>query len=427
MLSRVDVRGRHGDMRAVLARPAASDDTLSGSVAEIIADVRARGDEALAEWTERFDGCDLPDFRVPVSERQSALGRIDPDLVVALEFARDQILAWHEAQREKEAVHERFGVHVREMVLPVDRAGCYVPGGRAAYPSSVLMTGVPARVAGVPEVVLCTPPGPDGRIPDITLAASMIAGVDEVYRVGGVQAIAALAYGTESIRPADVIVGPGNAFVAEAKRQVVGAVGIDSIAGPSEVVIVADDTVDPALVAADLIAQAEHGPGGAVVVITWHEPVVAAVDDALARLLNDAPRAADITGVLREGGRAVIVDDPHQAMDAANALAPEHLQLMCADAELLVPSVRHAGAVFVGANASAVLGDYAAGVNHVLPTGGAARFSSALRVATFQKHVHVVSVDDEGLARLAPYVTLLADSEGLHAHAQALRMRERGV
>ncbi len=189
----------------------------------------------------------------------------------------------------------------------------------------------------------------------------------------------------------------------------------------------ADDTVDPAVVAADLLAQAEHGPGGAVVVITWCAPVGDAVDAALTRLLADSPRAGDAAGVLREGGRVVLVDDPHQAMDAANALAPEHLQLMCADAELLVPSVRHAGAVFVGANASAVLGDYAAGVNHVLPTGGAARFSSALRVATFQKHVHVVSVDDDGLARLTPYVTLLADSEGLHAHADALRMRERGA
>jgi histidinol dehydrogenase len=427
MLSRIDLRGRQGDTQSVLSRSGTPHDMLTADVAAIVADVRNRGDEAVSDWTKRFDGCDVSDFRVPIAERQSALDRIDPDLVVALEFARDQILAWHEAQREKEAVHERFGVHVHEMVLPVDRAGCYVPGGRATYPSSVLMTAVPARVAGVPEVVLCTPPDAEGRIPDITLAASVIAGVDEVYRVGGVQAIAALAYGTEQIRRADVIAGPGNAYVAEAKRQVVGAVGIDSVAGPSEVVIVADDTVDPALVAADLLAQAEHGPGGSVYVVTWREPVAAALDDALARLLAAAPRAADAEAVLRDGGWVVLVDDPHQAMDAANAIAPEHLQLMCADAELLVPSVRHAGAVFVGVNASAVLGDYAAGVNHVLPTGGAARYSSALRVATFQKHVHVVSVDDDGLARLAPYVTLLADSEGLHAHADAIRMRERNA
>jgi histidinol dehydrogenase len=422
MLTRIDVRGRATDLRAALARrhaTAAAADTVS----EIIDAVRTRGDEAIRELTERFDGCRLDSPLVPRTEIAAALEQLDPDLAMALEFARDQILAWHEAQREREAKHERAGVEVRELVLPVDRAGCYVPGGRASYPSSVLMTAVPARVAGVGEVVVCVPAAADGRVPDVTLAAAALAGVDEVYRIGGAQAIAALAYGTDTIRPVDVIVGPGNAYVAEAKRQVSGIVGIDSIAASSEVAIVADDTVDPLLVAADLLAQAEHGPGGAAFLVTWIPEVVDAVETALDAQLMVSDRRDDATATLMSGGRVVLVDGPEHALDATNAIAPEHLQLMCADAEVLVPLVRHAGAVFVGANASAVIGDYVAGVNHVLPTGGTARFSSALRVADFQRHVHVVTLARPALERVAPYAIVLAEAEGLDAHAEALRIR----
>jgi histidinol dehydrogenase len=425
MLTRIDLRGVPGDLRTLLATEDAGPD-VAAAVGEIIASVRAGGDAELRKLTARFDGVDLDDVFVSPGAIAEALEQISPGLRAALELARDQILAWHEAQREKEARHERLGIEVHEMVIPVDRAGCYVPGGRAQYPSSVLMTAIPARVAGVPEVILCVPPGPDGAVASSVLAAAAIAGVDAVYRVGGVQAIAAMAYGTESIRPVDVIVGPGNAYVAEAKRQVFGTVGIDGLAGPSEVAIVADDTVDAMWVAADLLAQAEHGPGGAVTVIVWDDDVADRVDLALETLLVTTPRSDEAQATLESGGRVVFVADPPAAVEAANAIAPEHLQLMCADAELLVPLVRHAGAVFVGPYAPAVLGDYVAGTNHVLPTGGTARFASALRVADFQKHVHVVRADAAAVERVGPATRILAEEEGLFAHADALRLREEG-
>jgi histidinol dehydrogenase len=426
MLSRIDVRGRAADLHATLRRSTPSSEPVADAVHDVIQAVRARGDGALRELTERFDGCDVDQFRVPPEEIEAALEAADPQLRLALEFTRDQVLAWHEAQREREAKHERSGVEVRELIVPVDRAGCYVPGGRASYPSSVLMTAVPARVAGVSEVVMCVPPGSDGRVAPVTLAGAALAGVDELYRVGGAQAIAALAYGTESIRPVDVIVGPGNAYVAEAKRQCNGIVGIDSIAGSSELAVIADETSDPVYVAADLLAQAEHGPGGAAILVTWVPAVIDAVETALDVLLASSGRRDEAESTLLTGGRAVLVDSPELAIDATNAIAPEHLQLMCADAEVLVPLVRHAGAVFVGPWASAVIGDYVAGVNHVLPTAGTARFASALRVADFQKHIHVVSLDREALGRVAPYAIVLADAEGLDAHAEALRLRESG-
>ena len=322
---------------------------------------------------------------------------------------------------------ERNGVLLRELVVPVDRAGLYVPGGRATYPSTVLMTAIPARVAGVPEIALCVPPDPNGRVPAATLAAAALAGVDEVYRVGGAQAIAALAYGTETIRPVDVIVGPGNMYVTVAKREVAGIVGIESLfAGPSEVVVVADDTADPGMVAADLVAQAEHGPGGAAILVTWDEVVADAVDAAIAKLRPMRP-AGPRSRPPCAGGRAVLVDTPAMALEAVNAIAPEHLELITADPEALLPLVRNAGAVFCGPWSPAVVGDYVAGVNHVLPTARTARFASALRVDTFRKHVHVVTLDQAALARVAPYVQAFADMEGLDAHATIGPARARNA
>ncbi len=426
MLSRLDLRGFDADLGVALARAPEAVPDVSDAVAGIIASVREHGDVAVRELTERFDGARIDDLRVHADELQSAFDACDPDLVVALEFARDQILAYHESQREAEAHHERMGVHVREMILPVDRAGVYVPGGRATYPSTVLMTVVPAKVAGVPSVALCTPPGRDGSPPPVTLVAAKIAGVDEVYRVGGVQASAALAYGTDSIAPVDVIVGPGNAYVNEAKRQDIGDVGIDALAGPSELVVVADATTNPRLVAIDLLAQAEHGPGGQAIVVTWHEAAADAIDLELRAALAHAPRRAEAESTLATGGRTVLVDGPASALAVANQIAPEHLQLMCDEPESLVSLVRHAGAVFVGPWSPAVIGDYVAGTNHVLPTGGAARYQSALRVADFQKHVHVVTLDRAALDRVGPYATIIADAEGLDAHAQSIRMREAG-
>jgi len=424
MLARIDVRGTSGDLRALLARPEAAGPDVRAAVAEIVADVRARGEVAVRELTLRLDGADVAQPRVDRAEIAAALERIPAELRAALELARDQIVAWHEAQVGRATRHERLGVEVTELVVPVERAGCYVPGGLAPLASSVLMTAIPARVAGVPEVVLCTPPGADGRVDDAILAAAGIADVDEVYAIGGAQAIAAMAYGAGGLRPVDVIVGPGNVYVVEAKRQVFGTVGIDGLAGASEVAIVADDSVDPAWVAIDLLAQAEHGPGGAVALIVWDEAVAARVERALSTLLATTERRDEAVSTLTAGGRVIVADDAERALDAANAIAPEHLELMCSAAELLVPLVRNAGAVFVGAHAPAVIGDYVAGTNHVLPTGGTARFASALRIADFQKHVHVVRADAAALARVGPAARSIAEAEGLEAHADALRMRE---
>ncbi len=286
------------------------------------------------------------------------------------------------------------------------------------------MTAIPARVAGVAELVLCVPPAADGRVARVTLAAAALVGVDAVYRVGGAQAIAAMAYGTESVPAVDVIVGPGNAYVATAKREVAGVVGIESFAGPSEVVVVADGSAPAAFAAADLLAQAEHGPGGSAVLVTWDIDVADAVDAALDDLLGDAPRRAEIDATLRAGGRTIIVDDPAAAIDAVNVIAPEHLELITEDPDALLPLVRNAGAVFCGLWAPAAIGDYVAGVNHVLPTARTARFASALRVDTFRKHVHVVHASEEGLATVAPHVAAIAEAEGLAAHAASVALRQ---
>ena len=423
MLSRLDLRGANADLSPLTARGDAVDASAVEGVRAIIAEVRGRGDDALRDLTEQFDGCTSDDLRVPGDELLAALEDAPAEFRAALEYAREEVTAYHEAQLGGDVRVERNGVLLRELVVPVDRAGLYVPGGRATYPSTVLMTAIPARVAGVPEIALCVPPDPNGRVPVVTLAAAALAGVDEVYRVGGAQAIAALAYGTETIRPVDVIVGPGNMYVTAAKREVAGIVGIESLAGPSELVVVADDTADPAMVAADLVAQAEHGPDGAAILVTWDEVLVDAVDEAVAKLTADAPRRSEIEATLTSGGRAVLVDTPAMAVEASNAIAPEHLELITADPEALLPLVRNAGAVFCGPWSPAVVGDYVAGVNHVLPTARTARFASALRVDTFRKHVHVVTLDQAALARVAPYVQAFADMEGLDAHGRSVQLR----
>jgi histidinol dehydrogenase len=408
VLTRLDLRGAT-DL-AALSQPPATDDDVTVAVRAIVNDVRARGDAALRELTQRFDGCALDDLRVPGAALDEALDRADPEYREALEHARARIRSYHDLQVQATPRLAADGIELEEIVRPVDRAGAYVPGGRAQYPSTVLMTVVPAQVAGVPEIALCVPPDNDGRVGGATLAAAALAGVREVYRVGGAQAIAALAYGTETIRPVDVVVGPGNAYVAAAKREVAGVVGIDALAGPSEVVVVADASTPPEFAAADLVAQAEHGPGGAAVLVTWDPDVADRVD-----ALVDAQVGAS--------GHVVLVDGPEQAMAVVNTIAPEHLELLAADADALVPLVRNAGAVFVGPWAPAAVGDYVAGVNHVLPTARTARFASALRVDTFRKHIHVVRVTADGLDAVAAHVEALAAAEGLHAHARSVAIR----
>jgi histidinol dehydrogenase len=424
VLTRLDLRGDAPDFEAILPPPAFGDDDIGARARAIVADVRARGDVALRELTEQLDGVVVDDLRVGHAELQDALGDTDPAVRGALERARDAIRAYHEQQLVEPPPLDRAGIELRELRRPVDRAGLYVPGGRASYPSTVLMTAVPAQVAGVPEVVLCTPAGPDGRVPAVTLAAAALVGVDEVYGVGGAQAVAALAFGTPTIRAVDVIVGPGNAYVAAAKREVAGVVGIDALAGPSEVVVVADAGAPAELVAADLLAQAEHGPGGTAVLVTWDVAVADAVDDALASLLRESDRLPDIEATLEAGGRIVVVDGPGEAMAAVNTIAPEHLELLVADADALLPIVRNAGAVFVGPWSPAAIGDYVAGVNHVLPTARTARFASALRVDTFCKHIHVVHATRDGLAAVAADVETLAGVEGLPAHARSVALRQ---
>ncbi len=427
-LRRLDLRGFSGDRRELtdlLPRPVDEQDRSSEAVAAIIAEVRADDDDALRRLTARFDHVVIDDLRVSPEEISAALARIPSELQQALDVAHDRILAYH-AHEAGEAPEDFVsgGITVRHVLRPVARAGCYAPGGRARYPSTVLMCAVPAHVAGVEEIVLCVPPGPDGRIDDATLAAAAVAGVTEVYRVGGAQAIAAMAYGTESIAAVDVIVGPGNRYVAEAKRQVSGVVGVASaFAGPSEVVVIAGPDTPAEFAAIDLVVQAEHGPDGLAWLITWSEQKLEQVCAAVDRIVAASPRRADLEATLGAGGWAVLVDGPKQACAVSNVVAPEHLEILTKNAESLLAHIESAGAVFLGVNAPASVGDYLAGPNHVLPTNRTARFASALRVDDFRKHIHAVSMDDEALRTLGPHVVTLAQTEGLPAHAESVQLR----
>lgn len=424
-LARVDVRGRRGPLEAFLPQPVEAGSDVHDEVAAIIERVRKEGDAALRALSEQFDGVVLDELEVPAGELAAARRRIDDDLGRALEVAHRRIVAYHAAEAPPPAPdYVDRGVRVRHLVRPVQRAGCYAPGGRARYPSTVLMCAAPARVAGVGEVLLCVPPARDGRVDDATLAAAAIAGVDRVYRVGGAQAVAALAYGTESVPKVDVVAGPGNRYVAEAKRQVAGVAGVASaFAGPSEVVVVAGPETPAALAAVDLVVQAEHGPDGLAWLVTWSEDKAAEVTAEVAKLVAASPRRADLEATLARGGYACLVDGPAQALAVANAVAPEHLELMVDEAQELLPLVEAAGAVFCGPHSPASLGDYLAGPNHVLPTNRSARFASALRVEDFRRHIHAVTADREAIEDLGAHVVTLAITEGLPAHADSIRAR----
>ena len=398
------------------------------AVRKIIEAVRAGGDAALTRYTKQFDGAVPSSWRVPPTEVAAARGRVDPSLRTALEAAADSIAEFHQGQASKEQTHTRQGIAIRSWDQPVGRAGCYVPGGRAAYPSTVLMTALPARVAGVGQVVLCVPPGADGRVAEVTLAAAAIAGVDEVYAVGGAQAIAAMAFGTESVGAVDVIVGPGNVYVAIAKQLVAGSVGVPAaFAGPSEVVVVADGTTPAEYAAIDLLVQAEHGPEGLAWLITWDPDAADAVEAAVVDLLLDAARQDDIAATFSRSGHIVLVDGPQAAAEVVNFIAPEHLQVMTESPEAVIGRVRNAGAIFRGPLAPASIGDYVAGPSHVLPTNGTARFAGALGVRDFVKPMHEITVAPEGLAAVGPHVAAIADAEGLDAHAQSIRRRGFGT
>ena len=428
MLRRLDLRGRTGDgLVAGLPRPDPGGDGPTEAVRTILAAVRSGGDAAVREFTQRFDGVDRPDPRVGADELVGALAAIEPGLRDALRAAHDAVRDFHVSQVRPSHTFRRDGITVTGRTVPVDRAGCYVPGGRGSYPSSVLMTVVPARVAGVSEIVLCVPPDRDtGRIAPATLAAAAIAGVDEVRATGGAQAIAAMAFGTETLRPVDVIVGPGNAYVAIAKREVAGRVGVPmAFAGPSEIVVVADADAPMDYVAIDLMVQAEHGPDGLAWLVTWDPAVADAVDAALARLVAEAPRRDEIMATFASGGFCALVDDASAASAVVNHIAAEHVEVMVGDPGAFAATIRHAGAVFCGPLAPASIGDYVAGPSHVLPTFGTARFGSALTVDDFVKQVHVIDVDRAGFDGAAPVVAAIADAEGFATHAESVRLRAR--
>jgi histidinol dehydrogenase len=410
---------------ALLSQARETTEDVGQSVAAIIAEIRARGDAALLDYTARFDRLHVTAdrLRVAPSEIDAAVARIPNDLAVALDVAATRIEAFHRAQLPSDLRStDAAGLTLGMRWLPLDAVGLYVPGGKAAYPSSVLMNAIPARVAGVARIAMCVP-APDGVLNPLVLAAANRGGVSEIYRVGGAQAVAAFAYGTASIAPVDRIVGPGNAYVAEAKRQVFGHVGIDSIAGPSEVVILADASNDAHRVALDLLAQSEHDEAAQAILITDDVAFADAVAAAVEVELPSLARASIAAASWRTHGAVIVVRHWDEAVELANRLAPEHLQLMVPDAEAMFRKVRHAGAVFLGAYAPEALGDYVAGPNHVLPTGRTARFASGLSVFDFLKRTTFVAADATALARVGPAAVALAEAEGLGAHARSVAAR----
>jgi histidinol dehydrogenase len=398
---------------------------VNEAVAAIIADIRARGDTALADHTRRLDRLDLAavPLRVGADEVAAATATVAPAVLDALRLARDRIAAFHERQRPDAARYtDAAGASLGWRWTPLASVGLYVPGGRAAYPSSLLMNAVPAKVAGVERIAMVVP-APDGVLAPAVLAAAELAGVDEIFRVGGAQAVAALAYGTATIRPVDKIVGPGNAFVAAAKRQVFGTVGIDMVAGPSEVVVVADGGADPALVAADLLAQAEHDEAAKAILLTDDPALAGAVEAEALRQAADLPRRAIVEASLAGHGAIVLLRALTEAAPLVDRLAPEHLQLAVADPEPLAAQIRHAGAIFLGYDTPEAIGDYIAGPNHVLPTSRSARFSSGLSVIDFMKRTTLLGVGRDALERLGPAAMALAAAEGLDAHRLSIARR----
>ncbi len=413
-------------LTVLLAYAEASDDAVERAVQNILTDVKARGDAAVLDYTERFDGvkaASTNDLRVSAHDITAALGSIPSAQRDALEAAAARVKTYHEKQKTPSWQYtEADGTVLGQQVTPLDRAGLYVPGGKAAYPSSVLMNAIPAKVAGVGELVMVTPT-PRGETNPLVLAAAAIAGVDTIYRIGGAQAIGALAYGTATIARVDKITGPGNAYVAAAKRRVFGTVGIDMIAGPSEILVISDGTADPDWVAMDLFSQAEHDEIAQAILLcpdaAYLEKVAASIDKKIASM----PRAAIITVSMTGRGALIKTRDLAHACEIANRIAPEHLELSVADPDVLLPLIRHAGAIFMGVYVSEALGDYCAGPNHVLPTARTARFSSPLGVYDFQKRSSIIKVSREGARTLGKIAATLAHGEGLPAHAKSAEYR----
>ena len=393
------------------------------AVTAIIADVRARGDEALFEYTARFDKAELTSLEVSPAEIDEAFATVEPQFLDILREAAANIRLFHEKQVRNSFVINRDGVVMGQKVTPIERVGLYVPGGTAAYPSTVLMDAIPAKIAGCEQIVITTPPGADGKVNPVILAAAKIAGVDRIFKMGGAQAVAALAYGTQSVPKVDKIVGPGNAYVAEAKKQVFGRVAIDMIAGPSEILVVADATADPRHVAADLLSQAEHDKMASAVLVTDDADFALAVQAELETQIPLLPRSEIARASIDNNGKIIVADTLMKAIDIANEIAPEHLELCVDNPFDYLDAVKHAGSIFMGKHCPEALGDYFAGPNHTLPTSGTARFSSPLSVDDFVKKSQFTYFTKDALGKVADKVAYFAEKEGLHAHAKSATIR----
>ena len=397
---------------------------VADAVSEIIKTVRAKGDEALFEYSRKFDRVELSSLEVTKEEIENALSLVEPEFIEILREAKENIYAFHSRQvRNSFLISEKEGVIIGQKVIPIEKVGLYVPGGTAAYPSSVLMNAIPAKIAGCDEIVMVTPPAKDGSVAPAILAAASVAGVDRIFKVGGAQAVAALAYGTESVPSVDKIVGPGNAYVAEAKKQVFGRVSIDMIAGPSEILVIADKDNDPICVAADLLSQAEHDKNATAVLVTDSRELATAVSLELERQIPMLSRAEIARASIDNNGKIIITEDIDEAIFVANGLAPEHLELCLDDPFKYLDKIKNAGSIFMGKYCPEALGDYFAGPNHTLPTSGTARFSSPLSVDDFVKKTQFSYYTKDALEAVAKKVEFFANKEGLGAHAKSAVIR----
>ncbi len=397
---------------------------VADTVSEIIKTVREKGDRALFDYCEKFDKVRLASLEVSSDEIDEAFALVEPEFIEILREAKKNIYAFHSRQvRNSFLINDKDGVVIGQKIIPIEKVGLYVPGGTAAYPSSVLMNAIPAKIAGCSEIVMVTPPSADGKVNPAILAAAKVAGVDRIFKVGGAQAVAALAYGTESVPAVDKIVGPGNAFVAEAKKQVFGRVAIDMIAGPSEILVVADETCNPVYVAADLLSQAEHDKNATAVLVTDSRELAEAVAEELERQLSMLSREEIARTSVENNGKIIITESIDEAIEVANALAPEHLEICVDEPFRYLDKIRHAGSIFMGKYCPEALGDYFAGPNHTLPTSGTARFSSPLSVDDFVKKTQFSYYTEDALARVAKKVEFFANKEGLTAHARSAIIR----
>lgn len=416
---------KYGEIPAeqIFARTQSETD-VSAIVSDIIADVRNRGDEALFEYCKKFDKAELASLEVTQEEIDEAFSLVDREFIETVKEAAENIRNFHKRQvRNSFIINEKDGVVTGQKVTPIEKVGLYVPGGTAAYPSTVLMDSIPAKIAGCEQICITTPPSKDGKVNPAILAAAKIAGVDRIFKVGGAQAVAALAYGTDTIPKVDKIVGPGNAFVAEAKRQVFGLVSIDMIAGPSEILVIADKNSSPAFVAADLLSQAEHDKMASAVLVTESEPLAEAVAKELERQLKLLPREEIARASIENNGKIIIADDINAVLEVANELAPEHLELCVDNPFDYLDKVKNAGSIFMGRYCPEALGDYFAGPNHTLPTSGTARFSSPLSVDDFVKKSQYTYYTEDALKKVYKKVSMFAEREGLSAHARSAEVR----